>query len=173
MNKSLYKSVRRCSDKWKDYPDEYDSSDPQNRQALIEKNLRLAVDIALKYRGRGLSEDELISSAFLGLINAYDKYNEDNTKNLRDRLLASITDTTTVEDFKSIVLENVSYGKVLNALENTDITTTDDMQKFVLKNIPAAKFSTVAWFWIRAQIAADIKRNERHKMEDIDKMKDD
>ncbi len=173
MNKALYKSVRRCANKWKDYPDEYDSSDPANRQALIEKNLRLAIGIALKYMGRGLSEDELISSAFLGLVNAYDKYNEDNHNNLRNRILVSITDTTTVDEFKSIVLENVSYGNVLNALENPDITCPDDMRSFVLKNIPAPKFSSVAWFWIKAQINADLKRNERHKMEDIDKMKDD
>lgn len=161
MNQTLYEDVKKCMNKWSSYPDVYDSSDPQNRTALIEKNLRMAIDIALRYRGRGLSEDELISSAFLGLSNAYDKYKEDNPNNIRNRLLNNITESTTYDEFYELIQTTVSYGKILKALSKAKLSNYKDMQEFINKHIKCAKFSSVAYFWIIAQITSDIKKQTR------------
>lgn len=47
------------------------------RQTMIERNLRLVVNIAKHYVGRGLSLLDLIEEGNLGLIHALEKYNPD------------------------------------------------------------------------------------------------
>ena len=44
------------------------------RRRLIEVNLRLAVSVARKYKGRGLPLWELIEASNVGLIRAVDRY---------------------------------------------------------------------------------------------------
>src|ERR687898_776603 len=44
------------------------------RQRLIEKNLRLAVSVAKKYRGQGLPFEDLIQEGNIGLMKAVDKF---------------------------------------------------------------------------------------------------
>lgn len=60
----------------KRYHDVFDtySSYTHARNVLIKRNLRLAVAIAKKYKGRGLSYADLIAEANKGLIKAVDKY---------------------------------------------------------------------------------------------------
>jgi RNA polymerase primary sigma factor len=48
--------------------------DPEARHRLVEKNLRLAVSVAKKYRGQGLPFEDLIQEGNIGLMKAVDKF---------------------------------------------------------------------------------------------------
>ncbi len=50
------------------------AGDEQARKRLVEKNLRLVVTVAKKYRGMGLPVEDLIQEGNIGLIKAVDKY---------------------------------------------------------------------------------------------------
>ena len=50
------------------------AGDKKARQRLIEKNLRLVVSVAKKYRGYGLPFEDLIQEGNVGLIKAVEKY---------------------------------------------------------------------------------------------------
>src|SRR4028118_1484295 len=53
------------------------AGDARARQRLIEKNLRLVVSIAKKYRGYGLPFEDLIQEGNLGLMKAVEKFDPD------------------------------------------------------------------------------------------------
>jgi RNA polymerase primary sigma factor len=50
------------------------AGDSKARQRLIEKNLRLVVSVAKKYRGYGLPFEDLIQEGNIGLMKAVEKY---------------------------------------------------------------------------------------------------
>jgi RNA polymerase primary sigma factor len=50
------------------------AGDVQARQRLIEKNLRLVVSVAKKYRGMGLPFEDLIQEGNIGLMKAVEKF---------------------------------------------------------------------------------------------------
>src|SRR5215203_4764177 len=50
------------------------AGDERARKKLVEKNLRLVVSVAKKYRGSGLPFEDLIQEGNLGLIRAVDKF---------------------------------------------------------------------------------------------------
>ena len=50
------------------------AGDREARRRLIEKNLRLAVSVAKKYRGQGLPFEDLIQEGNIGLMKAVDKF---------------------------------------------------------------------------------------------------
>src|SRR5215212_4493842 len=50
------------------------AGDPEARRRLVEKNLRLAVAVAKKYRGQGLPFEDLIQEGNIGLMKAVDKF---------------------------------------------------------------------------------------------------
>jgi RNA polymerase sigma factor (sigma-70 family) len=52
-----------------------DENDPCAREQLVRSNLRLVVNIAKKYTGRGMSLGDLIEEGNLGLIRAVDYFN--------------------------------------------------------------------------------------------------
>jgi RNA polymerase primary sigma factor len=53
------------------------AGDRRARNALIEKNLKLVVSVAKKYRGCGLPFENLIQEGNMGLIKAVDKFDPD------------------------------------------------------------------------------------------------
>ena len=54
-----------------------DENDPLARERLVRSNLRLVVNIAKKYAGRGMSLGDLIEEGNLGLIRAVDYFDPD------------------------------------------------------------------------------------------------
>ncbi|HJQ27840.1 MAG TPA: RNA polymerase sigma factor RpoD/SigA [Rubrobacter sp.] len=50
------------------------AGDREARRQLVEKNLRLTVSVAKKYRGHGLPFEDLIQEGNIGLMKAVDKY---------------------------------------------------------------------------------------------------
>lgn len=78
IDKKLYDSIAKDIELLKDYPNEYNLNDPDNRDKLIRKNMRIPISIAiraaLKYNIDGDDLDELIAQGFLGLAVSYDKY---------------------------------------------------------------------------------------------------
>jgi len=50
------------------------ASDRDARRRLVEKNLRLTVSVAKKYRGQGLPFEDLIQEGNIGLMKAVDKF---------------------------------------------------------------------------------------------------
>lgn len=158
MNSNLYEEVGKLARKHRKTKNEYDPSDKDNKANLIEKNAKMAINVALQYRGLGLSEDELISAAFEGLCVAYEKYKPDRVV-LRDKILAAITDDTDTEDFLRIVEENLSFGtEVCKFLSDGIPTTPQEMRSWVLKNIKPAKFTSVAYFWCKAYIINELEK---------------
>src|SRR5215204_5029385 len=53
------------------------AGDQKARQRLIEKNLRLVISVAKKYRGMGLPFEDLIQEGNLGLMKAVEKFDPD------------------------------------------------------------------------------------------------
>ena len=53
------------------------TGDQRARQKLIERNLRLVVSVAKKYRGMGLPFEDLIQEGNIGLMKAVEKYDPD------------------------------------------------------------------------------------------------
>ena len=53
------------------------AGDKEARQRLIEKNLRLVVSVAKKYRGMGLPFEDLIQEGNIGLMKAVEKFDPD------------------------------------------------------------------------------------------------
>ena len=55
-----------------------EENDPAAREQLIRSNLRLVVNIAKKYSGRGMSLGDLIEEGNLGLMRAVDTFDPDH-----------------------------------------------------------------------------------------------
>ena len=60
-----------------DLPKRAKAGDKGARQRLIEKNLRLVVSVAKKYRGMGLPFEDLIQEGNIGLMKAVEKFDPD------------------------------------------------------------------------------------------------
>lgn len=141
---------------------------PENRDKLIEMNLKTVISIAKRYQGLGLSLQELISAGNLGLVIAYDKFDPSRSK-LKDDML----DVINKEE-----IENFEYNEVLELLQPYmtygDIKAKFDkfftekimyprhtIIKWINSNIYNAKFNSIAVMWIRAYILIEIDNHSR------------
>ena len=60
----------------------HEAGDPEARNILIERNLRLVAHVAKKYTGTAVSSDDLISIGTIGLIKAVDSYSSKRSAKL-------------------------------------------------------------------------------------------
>lgn len=139
----------------------------ENRNKLIEMNLKTVVMIAKKYQGLGLTLNELISAGNLGLVIAYDKFDPTRSK-LKDDILLKIKELPDKFDFKTLhdnVQEFLKYGdikkKFLERFQKDTTYTKRELLRWINANIYNAKFNSVATMWIRAYILIELDNNSR------------
>lgn len=140
---------------------------PENRDKLIEMNLKTVISIAKRYQGLGLDLNELISAGNLGLVIAYDKFDPNRSK-LKDNILNAINDMDDEFGFADIVEslgEYLQYGdvkkKFSESFKQDQIYKKSYLIKWVNSNISNAKFNSIATMWIRAYILIEIDNNSR------------
>lgn len=138
----------------------------ENRDKLIQMNLKNVISIAKKYQGMGLSLNELISAGNVGLCIAFDKYdpsrNELQLNILKD--IAKIEDGENIDSYINILNKYFTYGKLIEKF-NTDFWDKKIKKslasRWVKKNIYAAKFNSVAALWIKAYILIELDNKSR------------
>lgn len=148
---------------------------PENRNKLIEMNLKTVVSIAKGYQGLGLSLDELISAGNEGLVISFDKYKQDRAK-LKDDMLSAIgelPDDCSEHDLMTCIEKYLSYGDIKKKFIKTFAICSDDkvaswkplskneIIKWIKRNVRNATFNSVAFMWIRAYILIEIDNNSR------------
>ena len=150
-----------------DYNIEYT---PENRNKLIEMNLKGVIKIAKGYLGNGLSLDELISAGNEGLVRAYEKYNP-----TRSKFAAQLIEKINAMDGKvphEWVVENVlpacqygepakSYKKVFDGNNRRVEYDKEWLKTWITKTIKNASFNSIAMMWVSAFIRQEIQNNGR------------
>lgn len=140
---------------------------PENREKLIEMNLKTVISIAKKYQGLGLTLEELISAGNLGLVIAWDKFDPNRSK-LKDQVLEAIDplpDEFSYEKLIEAIHTYMDYGdvkkKFTDKFQPHNTYTKKELLKWVNSNIYNAKFNSIATMWIRAYILIEIDNNSR------------
>lgn len=140
---------------------------PENRDKLIEMNLKAVISIAKRYQGLGLTLQELISAGNYGLVIAFDKFDPNRSK-LKDNVMACIEplpDEVTFDELNNAVKQYFTYGDVKKKFLDHFIVgnayTKKEIIKWVNKNVFNAKFNSIATMWIRAYILIEIDNYSR------------
>ena len=140
---------------------------PENREKLIEMNLKAVISIAKKYQGLGLTLNELISAGNLGLVIAWDKFDPERSK-LKDNVLEAISplpDEFTYEELCNVVRDYMQYGdikkKFTDHFVEGELYSKRHLVKWINTNITNAKFNSIATMWIRAYILIEIDNCSR------------
>lgn len=138
----------------------------ENRNKLIEMNLKCVVKIAKAYRNMGVDFEDLISAGNEGLCVAFDKY-KPNKKQIREKLMLALEEEQD-EIHNSWVEENIKpqckYGKLKKLFDKTFTKPSynkDFIIKWINSNIKDASFNSVAMMWVQAWIRAEITNNSR------------
>lgn len=140
----------------------------ENRNKLLEMNLKSVISIAKKYQGLGLTLQELISAGNLGLVTAWDKFDPNRSK-LKDNIINSIQqlpDQFTTNELLTCINEFLQYGDIEKKfLDRFPISkqpyTKSELMRWVNSNIHNAKFNSIAVMWIKAYILIEIDNNSR------------
>ena len=140
---------------------------PENREKLIEMNLKAVISIAKKYQGLGLSLEELISAGNLGLVIAWGKFDPNRSK-LKDQVMEAVKDLPDEFDYNSLIAtvhEYMEYGdikkKFTDKFQPHNQYTKKELTKWINSNIFNAKFNSIATMWIRAYILIEIDNYSR------------
>ena len=139
----------------------------ENREKLIEMNLKAVISIAKKYQGLGLSLQELISAGNLGLVIAWDKFDPSRSK-LKDNVIEAIDDLPgefEYEEYASRVKDYMEYGdikkKFIDRFHPGMRYNKAEVIRWINSNIYNAKFNSIATMWIRAYILIEIDNCSR------------
>lgn len=140
---------------------------PENKDIFIKNNLKLVVNCAKRYRGLGLDFEDLIQAGNLGLLIAFDKF-DNNRANLRHSIYKNIDkfitdygkDTFSIDECTEIITNSFEYDKdlprTLKLLPSNGFESVEDFKNWVKKNVKTAVFASVAFQWIRATILNEI-----------------
>lgn len=147
-----------------DYNIEYNQ---ENRDKLIEMNLKCVISVAKQFQNLGVSLEDLISAGNVGLVVAFDKYNPQRAK-LKDNIIKnieSLDDEITFEQLIGAIKEYIKYGDIKQLFQDKfqekKVYKKKDVIRWVNRNIHNAKFSSVANMWIKAYVMQEIDRNSR------------
>lgn len=153
---SYFKDVGRIYDK---YDNDYDIEfTPENRDKIIQMNLKTVIHVAKRYQGLGVPLEDLISAGNLGLCIAWDKYKPKDHK-LKSSILDALKDcpdNLSYNDLDELITPILSYGATREKFDkifaNKKSINKEDIIAWVDKNIKKASFNSVACMWIRAYI---------------------
>ena len=140
----------------------------ENRDKLLEMNLKTVISVAKKYQGLGLDLADLISAGNVGLVTAWEKYDPNRSK-IKEQILNAIEelpDKLPGEEFRDKLCQHIEYGDINQKIHdaqlfNNDIVTKAEVVDWVEKNIKNAKFNSIAVMWIRAYILIEIDKYSR------------
>lgn len=141
---------------------------PENRDKMIEMNLKTVISIAKRYQGLGLSLNELISAGNLGLVISWDKFDPNRSK-LHDDMInvvSGLPDQISYDNLYKCLYNFLTYGDILEKFNDTFIKRDKPYDKkyvikWIDKNIYNAKFNSIATMWIKAYILIEIDNNSR------------
>jgi RNA polymerase primary sigma factor len=168
ISNSTQQYFKEINDIYNRHNNEYDIEYcPENRDKLIEMNLKTVISIAKKYQGMGLSLQELISAGNLGLVVAWDKFDPSRSK-LKDDILNAISSLPDEFDYDvmiSAVHPYFEYGdiqkKFCDKFVPNNSYTKKELIKWINSNVYNAKFNSIATMWIRAYILIELDNNSR------------
>lgn len=139
----------------------------ENRDKLIQMNLKTVISIAKRYQGQGVSLEDLISAGNVGLCVAWDKFDPEKSK-FRQVCIDAINNFQFPCDYaklRSLYEPIFEYGDFMEKLDKSfsgaESIQKSDVIKWINKNIPEIKFSSVASMWIMAHILSEIDNHSR------------
>lgn len=167
---SLQKYFKEINDIYTKNNNEYDIPfTPENRELIINMNLKSVISIAKCYQGLGLDFQDLIGAGNEGLCHAFEKYDPKRAC-LKDDIISAIQEVE-IENFThteilEIINRFLTYGEkmkqvVENKFKEGKTYSKAEVIKWVDKNIQNAKFNSVACKWIKAYIIQEINNNSR------------
>lgn len=139
----------------------------ENRDKLIEMNLKSVISVAKAFRNLGVPFEDLINAGNLGLCKAFEKYDPERSV-IKEKMLELVSklpdgdlDNKTLES----ILELCKYGNVRKKLQKylSSVKTTNKkkLTDWVKANVQNARFNSVAVMWIRAYIIDEINQHSR------------
>jgi len=141
---------------------------PENRDKIINMNLKLVISIAKGYQGLGIEFQDLISAGNLGLCKAWEKYDPKRAclkENLTKKVNEIESETIDFETLQSIINEYLKYGSVkedfLDKFKPGNVYERKTVLDWISSKIQNAKFNSVAFKWITAFIVQEINENSR------------
>lgn len=163
---SYFKEINKIyNDNNNDYNIEYC---PENREKLIQMNLKSVIAVAKGFQNLGVPLADLIAAGNEGLVVSFDKYDPARAT-LKDTMIEKIQsidkDEFTILELSKAVDEFFKYGdikkKFLESFDPNLKHSKKSIIKWVEKNIENAKFNSVANMWIQAFIISEINDNSR------------
>jgi len=143
---------------------------PENREKLIEMNLKCVIKIAKGFLGNGLSLDELIAAGNEGLVRAYDKYNPDRSKFAKDLIesIENMDGDVPAEWVDLYIAPACEYGdpqkqfkRKFTGPKAKDEYTKDELIRWIKRNLRNASFNSIAMMWVTAFIRQELNNNSR------------
>ncbi len=138
-----------------------------NRDKLIEMNLKSVISIAKGFKGLGLPMEDLISAGNLGLCVAFDKF-DPNRRKIKDSILEALEicpDEMSYDDVLETLSPILEYGKTKQKFTSEfkpgQAYQRKKVRAWVNHNVSGARFNSVAVMWIRAYIMIELDNNSR------------
>lgn len=139
----------------------------ENRDKLIEMNLKSVISIAKGFKGLGLSMEDLIGAGNLGLCVAFDKFDPNRNK-IKQAILESLDSCNDEMEYQEVydtLAPILEYGKTktkfLSEFHHDKTYSKKKVRAWVNHNVSGARFNSVAVMWIRAYIMIELDNNSR------------
>jgi len=146
----------------------------ENRDKLIEMNLKTVISIAKGYQGLGLSLEELISAGNYGLIESFKKYDPNRAKLKEDMLeaLEELPENANGGEIINKIQQYLKYGGIrkkfvkafasIAIAESTEQKNDDELKDMEATPIPS-NWSSITWKpFMRNDVIAWVKHNVKN-----------
>lgn len=142
---------------------------PENREKIIQMNMKTVISIAKRFIGCGMPFEDLIGVGNVGLCVAYNHYNpnkHDTKSDFMNDINTVAGDEVRLEELRTIFAKYYTYGHIVDKFNKvfTDrcaAYSKKEIEDFANKNIKVAKFNSVASMWILAYITNALNTQSR------------